>query len=102
MNFKDFTHREWRDQYRREYPSAADWVTAYRVDLTHQLSHLHVPTLLLWSDMDEISPLAVGERLATLLPQAELVVVSGGDHMFARNRADEVAPHIARHLFSAP
>jgi hypothetical protein len=29
VNFKDFTHREWRDQYRLEYPSAADWVEAF-------------------------------------------------------------------------
>ncbi|HEX9285525.1 MAG TPA: alpha/beta hydrolase [Nitrospirales bacterium] len=100
VNFKSFNHREWRDQYRREYPSAADWVTAYRVDLTDQFSHLNVPTLLLWSDTDEISPLAVGKHLATLLPHADLVVVRGGDHMFARDRADEVAPYIARHLFS--
>ena len=57
-----------------------------------------VPTLLLWSDADAISPVTVGERLARLLPDASLVVVRGGDHMFARDRADEVAPHIERHL----
>ena len=100
VSFQGVDQGEWRDQYRREYPNAADWVTAYRVDLTDQLSRLHVPTLLVWSDADEISLLAVGERLATLLPHAELVVVPGGDHLFARDRADEVAPHIARHLFS--
>lgn len=99
VSFEGLDHREWRDQYRREYPGAADWMTAYRVDLTDHLQHLRVPTLLLWSDADEISPRAVGERLATLLPDAELVVVRGGDHMFARDRAAEVAPHVARHLF---
>jgi pimeloyl-ACP methyl ester carboxylesterase len=94
--------REWRDEYRREYPDAAAWVTGDRVaDLTDRLPELDVPTLLVWSDADAISPLAVGERLAALLPHAELVIVRGGDHMFARDRADEVAPHVARHLFSS-
>ena len=62
VNFKPFKHEEWRDQYRREYPGAADWITSYRVDLTDQLSRLRVPTLLLWSDTDAISPLAIGKN----------------------------------------
>jgi pimeloyl-ACP methyl ester carboxylesterase len=91
----------WRDQYRRDFPGAAPWITGERVgDLSARLAELRVPTLLLWSDADEISPLAVGQRLAGLLPRATLVVIAGGDHMFARDRAAEVAPYVARHLFS--
>ena len=100
VNLKALNHRDWRDEYRRQYPDAAPWVTAYRIDVTDQLPYLHVPTLLLWSDADEISPLAVGEHLASLLPDARLLVIKGGDHMFARDRAAEVAPHIERHLSS--
>jgi pimeloyl-ACP methyl ester carboxylesterase len=102
VSFAAFRHAGWRDQYRRDFPDAADWVTATRVDLGDRLREVRVPTLLLWSDADEISPLAVGEHLASLLPDATLVVISGGDHMFARDRAAEVAPHVARHLFSVP
>jgi pimeloyl-ACP methyl ester carboxylesterase len=101
VNIEAFTRHEWRDEYRRAYPRAAEWITAYRVDLTEQLRRLRVPTLLVWSDADEISPVAVGEHLESLLPDARLVVVSGGDHMFARDRAADVAPHIAAHLFGA-
>jgi hypothetical protein len=57
---------------------------------------------LIWSDADAISPLAIGEYLAGLLPRAELVIVKGAGHMFARDRAGEVAPHIARHLTQEP
>lgn len=99
VNFKAFKHEEWREQYRRDYPDAAHWITTYHIDLTDRLATLHVPTLLLWSDADEISPLSVGEYLARLLPGANLVVIKGGDHMFARDRAAEIAPHIERHLF---
>lgn len=101
VDFKAFTHQEWRDEYRRAYPGAAEWITTYRVDLTEQLRRLTIPTLLLWSDADAISPLAVGEYLSRLLPASRLVVIKGGDHMFARDRAAEVAPHIATHLFGA-
>jgi len=58
------------------------------------------PTLLVWSDADGISPLGVGQRLAEILPRAELVVIPRVDHMFARDHADLVAPHVLRHLAS--
>jgi pimeloyl-ACP methyl ester carboxylesterase len=41
---------------------------------------------------------AVGRRLASLLPQAHLVVLPGGTHDLAMERAAEVAPLIDRHL----
>ncbi len=59
------------------------------------------PTLLLWSADDPISPLGVGRRLAELLPRAELVVLPATGHMFARDQADLVAPHVLRHLAAA-
>jgi pimeloyl-ACP methyl ester carboxylesterase len=91
--------QDWREEYRREFPGAAPWATEYRIDLTDRIASIRCPTLLLWSDADPISPLAVGETLARRLPDAELVVIPGAEHMFARDRAGEVAPHIARHLF---
>jgi pimeloyl-ACP methyl ester carboxylesterase len=99
LRLPDAGFGEWRDDYRREYPQAAPWVTEPPVDLTDRIPAIACPTLLLWSDADPISPLAVGEALARRLPRAELVVIPGADHMFARDRAGEVAPHVARHLF---
>jgi pimeloyl-ACP methyl ester carboxylesterase len=96
--------QDWRDEYRLEYPNAAPWVTEHtehRFDLTDRIASIRCPTLLIWSDADPISPLAVGEDLARRLPEAELVVIERAEHMFARDRALEVAPHIARHLFGA-
>lgn len=53
-----------------------------------------MPVLLLCGDADPISPVAVGRRLAELLPRAELVVIPGGTHDLVCDRAAEVAPHI--------
>jgi pimeloyl-ACP methyl ester carboxylesterase len=95
-----FHVQDWRGDYQREYPRAAPWIRQARVDLDARLPSIEAPVLLLWGDADPISPVAVGEYLVTRFPKADLLVVGGGaDHGFARDRADEVAPHIERHLF---
>lgn len=93
-----FAPRDWRPDYARSFPRAAGWIVEHREDLSERIPSIQAPALLLWSDADPISPLAVGQHLAGLFSCAELVVVREGDHMFARDRADEVAPHVARHL----
>jgi pimeloyl-ACP methyl ester carboxylesterase len=89
---------DWRPDYRRDFPSSPSWVFEPVADLTDRIRSIVTPTLLLWGDADPISPVAVGRRLAALLPRAELFVIPGGDPAFARDRADEVAPHVSRHL----
>ncbi|HWA72017.1 MAG TPA: alpha/beta hydrolase [Polyangiaceae bacterium] len=89
---------DWRPAFARANPSTPRWFLEARDDLTARLGEIRAPALLLWGDDDPISPVAVGRRLAELLPQAELVVVSGGTHDLASERANEVLPHIERHL----
>ena len=92
VDVRRFGATDWRPDYRREYPAAAPWIFDASIDLTDRIRTIATPTLLLWGDADPISPVAVGEHLASLLPRADLVVIPGGDHAFARDRADEVAP----------
>ena len=96
-----FGAADWRAEYRLAYPDAARWIMDARVDLTDRIPSITTPTLLIWGDADPISPVAVGRHLATLLPSAQLVVIPGGDHGLARDRADDVAPLIRRHLEAA-
>jgi pimeloyl-ACP methyl ester carboxylesterase len=90
--------KDWRTEYRREYPHAAEWLYQARPDYSEELSSVKQPTLLLWGDCDPISPIAVGQKLQEALPCAELVVVEGGTHALAAERASEVATHVTRHL----
>jgi pimeloyl-ACP methyl ester carboxylesterase len=92
---------DWRPELRRQHPDLPRWFEDERWDLSVRLREISVPVLLLWGDADPISPIAVGERLAELLPDAELVVIAGGTHDLVRKRADEVAPHVDRHLAKA-
>ena len=69
-----------------------------RPDYHDELGKITQPTLLLWGDADPISPLAVGERLRDLLPNASLVKVAGGNHALAHERATELAELVTAHL----
>jgi pimeloyl-ACP methyl ester carboxylesterase len=93
---------EWRDDYRQEYPQAAEWIWRERVDYVGAIPGLRHPTLLIWGDRDPISPVSVGERLNELLPDSRLHVLAGGTHSLARDRADEVAALIVDHLSTPP
>lgn len=90
--------QDWRPATRAAHPGLPDWFTSYHEDLTPKLSALRIPTLLLWGDADPISPVKVGERLASVLPLAELHVIPGGEHDVAATHASAVAPLIDRHL----
>lgn len=99
VDLSRFGAEEWRASYRQEYPEAASAsLLDYRADLSKRIRTITAPTLLLWGDSDPISPVEVGEYLASLLPRSELIVSLGGSHMFAEEQAAEVAPYIASHL----
>ena len=89
---------DWRPWFLEAHPEAPSWFVDERQDLTERLSEVRAPTLLLFGDADPISPVAVGERLAGLLPTADLVVVPGGTHDLVTERASEILPHVERHL----
>lgn len=92
---------DWRASYRAEYPHAAPWIWEEHVDFTDALGEISAPTLLVWGDADPLSPVAVGRRLAALIPDAMLHVLPGGTHAIALDRPDEVAALVRDHLAAA-
>lgn len=89
---------EWRRGFRASRPGAPSWFVDDRTDVADRLGNVRARTLLLWSDSDPISPLAVAHFLAERIPDSRLVTVVGGTHAFASERPDEVAPIIRAHL----
>lgn len=89
---------DWRPDYRKSFPNAADWITAARASPPLPVERIEAKILLIWGDSDAISPVAVGRHLAQRLPNAELEIVPGGHHDVASTHADHVARLIARHL----
>jgi pimeloyl-ACP methyl ester carboxylesterase len=74
---------DWRSNYREQWPDAPKWAFDRPDDLSARLETLTTPTLLIWATRDPISPLAVGEHLATLVPNSRLTLVDTAEHMFA-------------------
>ncbi len=91
---------EWRLEHRRELPDVPPWFIEDRTDLTARLREIRAPTLLLWSDADPVSPLAVGELLSAQIPGARLEVIAGGTHAFAHERPEEVAGIVSGFLWA--
>ncbi len=97
----DLGARDWRPEFLAANPRLPRWFNSFTEDLAPSLQLVEVPALLLWGDADPISPVAVGERLASLLPRAELHVLAGGTHDLANTLASSIAPLIDEHLAKA-
>ncbi len=59
-----------------------------RADIQGKLARVVVPTLLVWGEGDALVPVELGERLASALPRAELVVLPGAGHNPMWDRPD--------------
>jgi len=89
---------DWRQAFKHEQSNLPDWFTSYNSDLTAKLGGIDVPVLLIWGDQDPISPIAVGQELLHLLPNAEFHILPGGEHDVARTHAQTIAPIVEAHL----
>jgi pimeloyl-ACP methyl ester carboxylesterase len=101
VDMASFEAQDWRPSFFAANPSFPRWFSTLNEDLTEKLSSLNTPTLLLWGDADPISPIRVGQRLASLIPHAKLHIFPGGDHFLANTLAHNVAPLIDEHLSKA-
>ncbi|MEA5391031.1 alpha/beta fold hydrolase [Cyanobium gracile UHCC 0139] len=94
----DLGAADWRAGFHTSLSHLPDWFATETTDLSGRLREVAAPTLLLWGDADPFSPVAAGERLAMLLPEARLHVINGGDHDLGRHHAERLAPLVDAHL----
>ena len=62
------------------------------------LSTLSMPTLVLCGRTDRVTPLALSQEAAALIPGATLAVIEGAGHWAPLEQPDEVAQHLGRWL----
>ncbi len=69
-----------------------DWLMRERFETADKAPSLSLPALVIHGAADEVIPVDMGRRVASLLPHAELVIVPGGHHndLFATHGADLV------------
>lgn len=95
LDLSSMNCEDWRQAYALQYPHVPDWFVAYQSYFTtQQLGSIDLPVLLLWGDRDPLSSVQVGEFLQQHLPNAQLSIITGGEHFFAATHADETAQYI--------
>lgn len=74
----------------------------FRWDAGAGLAHLKTPTLVLAGDMDIVTKLEAGRRIASAAPNARFEVVEGVNHMGFLERSDVYNAAIARFIDGLP
>jgi pimeloyl-ACP methyl ester carboxylesterase len=78
----------------------ATLVRCVNEDLRGLLPAIRVPTLLVWGSADRDTPLADGQLMERLIPDAGLVVFEGAGHFAYLDRLDQfcrVLTHFVEH-----
>jgi non-heme chloroperoxidase len=74
-------------------------VPTWHEDFRKDLSRIDIPTLVIHGDADRILPIAAsGQRTASLIKGARLVVIKGGPHAINWTHADELNPELVNFL----
>jgi pimeloyl-ACP methyl ester carboxylesterase len=56
------------------------------------LPTLKMPVLLVWGDVDQITPLSEGQKMHQLIPQSQLNVIPGCGHLAPNECASQIGP----------
>ena len=87
-----------RDSYNRRYasqdflaagPLRETFIRVIEEDLTPYAGRVSTPTLLIWGDQDQETPLWQGRRFEQIMPDAGLVVFAGAGHFAYLERLSE-------------
>lgn len=77
------------------------FVRLVNADLTDLLPEIRAPTLLIWGEQDDSTPVSDGETMERLIPDAGLVVFAGAGHFSYADQPGRFARVVA-HFLSAP
>ena len=62
------------------------------------LPQLKMRVLIVWGDVDQITPLSEGEKMHKLIPQSQMDVVAGCGHLAPNECAGAIGPEVVRFL----
>ena len=94
--------REWNSDEGREllFQHVRQMNPNYVNSVASDNAKLEVPVLVVWGEQDQVTPIALGQRLAREIPGARLEVVAGAGHMILDDASDKVAEVLARFVGS--
>ena len=62
------------------------------------LPTLKMPVLLVWGDVDQITPLSQGQKMHQLIPQSEMNIIAGCGHLAPNECAGQIGPRMISFL----
>ena len=62
------------------------------------LPQLKMRVLIVWGEVDQITPLSEGEKMHKLIPQSQMDVVAGCGHLAPNECAGAIGPEVVRFL----
>lgn len=71
---------------------ALDSMLTGRDTTDNLLPDLKMPVLIVWGDVDQITPLSLGEKMHQLIAQSHMDVVPGCGHLAPNECADQIGP----------
>jgi pimeloyl-ACP methyl ester carboxylesterase len=72
--------------------------SAYEREFNLPLTDITIPTLVIHGSKDVIIPTDVGKYIASVMPEAELLILEGVGHVPTMTRPQEVAAAIERYF----
>ncbi len=86
--------------YAKAGPLRPTFVRVVNEDLRPLLPQITAPTLLIWGDKDDATPLEDGKLMAREIPGARLTIYPGAGHFAYLDRADQFADDVRTFLSS--
>jgi pimeloyl-ACP methyl ester carboxylesterase len=62
------------------------------------LSHIEIPVLIIWGEYDRIIDVSTVDKMRSLLPRAEVIIMEDTGHMPMLERPSDTAAHYLRFL----
>jgi pimeloyl-ACP methyl ester carboxylesterase len=84
--------------YYKAGPMRETFKNIIATDLDEQLNSITTPTLLIWGKDDRITPLWMGQRMHSLIPNSQLEVVEGKGHGLPLIAAEKVSELVSNYL----
>jgi pimeloyl-ACP methyl ester carboxylesterase len=95
---RQFETRAGSDDYRQAGSMRGTLVRVVNEDWRHALPRIQAPTLLIWGERDDATPVSDGQLMERLIPDAGLVVFSGAGHFAYADDPDRFARVVGHFL----
>jgi len=65
------------------------FINVLEEDLTEDMKNIHIPTLLVWGENDQDTPVSYGERMHLLIHHSQLSILSNAGHFSFLDKPEE-------------